>query len=189
MSFPILKTSLWPQYALFLCALGLPACSPSKKSYCELSNEAVLMYCRQSFERSGGQKAYFDSILMYRPTYPEAKMDVEQRYDQLVFPVTTEVCRLVIPDSLKPYCDYYPGDRDMLNDSVSVFRCSPLLKTKHKKVFGVQIYALQGGNVTDSKLRLSVLRMRKVKVTRNKLKELPGIDYGENMSVWSVKKE
>lgn len=167
-------------FATALCLLITSCSTTIKKNYCELSNEAIWVNNKSFYERIGAT-LYFDSTLVYRPIY-KPHVPVEQIYDILEYPVTTKSCKLIIPDSLRPYCEYYTASRNPLTDSVKVQLYSPLLPTKQKGVYSIQHYSIANGLYPRTKIM--AVNMYLVKRKNRKFQNLPPLDLGGRMSIW-----
>lgn len=167
-------------FATALCILITSCSTTIKKNYCELSNEAIWVNNKSFYEKVGAT-LYFDSTLVYRPVY-KPHVPVEQIYDILEYPVTTKSCKLIIPDSLRQYCEYYPASRNALTDSVHVQLFSPLLPTNQKGVYSIQNYIIDPGLYANT--RIMAVNMLLVERKNKKISYLPPLDLGGRMRIW-----
>ena len=106
----------------------------------EISNRVFFQYVFAFKEQD--IPIYIDPIMKYRSTlFPDKKYGFAHALPNsyLVNPASSDFCKLTIPDTLKGICNYYDSSIDIACDSSVFIFVSPLMPTKKKNIFMMQV--------------------------------------------------
>ena len=89
----------------------------------------------------------------------------------------TDTFNLIIPDNLKDVYSYFSKDIDIVNDTSSIWFLSPLLPTKEKHVYVMQVFGYYSWGYDGVKTRFKVRRFTKYCIKGRKIEKIGTIEY------------
>lgn len=89
----------------------------------------------------------------------------------------TDTIKLIIPDSLKVIYSYYSEDIDVVKDTSPIWFLSPLLPTKEKHVYVMQVYGYYTWGYEGMRKRFMTRRFTKYHIKGRKIEKIGIIEY------------
>lgn len=132
--------------AFILNVVCLSNCSTAKSAFKDqdledISNEVFFHYVYP--DRANNRRVYVDSIMKFRSAlFPDKRYGFKSAIPSsfLLDSVPKVSCKLIIPDSLANVFQYYNNSLDIACDSSVFVFASPLLPTKLKNTFLMQVF-------------------------------------------------